>query len=154
MQVCPDRVVRIAGIIALFSEEGSSFYEHFICSGGEFSGNERIPIGVSHVSVINPDLCPGIERIGRDTNDDSRAPSGQAGQETGVGCHDPSFIDTKPAKNIYPLVAVSQFEGIIPQVADETIGRKDKGSIAAVCTSLDNPLGMGLRIERPSPDID
>ena len=76
--------------------------------------------------------------------------SGFAGQVAVIGGVDRCDADLRSAEDIDALVAVTGLEGIIPQVADESVGGEQERCIAAARLGcrLPNPGGLpGLRMQ-------
>src|SRR4026209_1491183 len=107
MQMDTDRVGWVTGIIALMSKECAGLDKFFRGASREFRGDKGGAILICHMSVVEPDLLPGMKWIVWDAHDDRRLPIRQAGQVAGVGGDDRRDIDIGSGEDIYALVEMS-----------------------------------------------
>lgn len=131
MQMHTDRVDGVPRVIPLVAQQGAGFDKYFACAGRKIRGDQGTAIGVGHVGVIGPNLMAGLQRIGRDADDQGGFPIGLAAEITIVGSIDRGDANISAGENINTLVAVIDLERIIPQVADQSVGGHDERRIVA-----------------------
>jgi len=63
------------------------------------------------------------------------------------------FAGFTSAKNVDPLVTVSNAERIFPQVTDVAAAGHDKRSLPAALPGFSHPIGVGLRVAQVSEQV-
>ena len=83
------------------------------------------------MSVIEPDLPAGFERVTGNAYDHGGLPFRQSPQIPWVRGDDARDADLRPGENVDPLMCVTQAERIAPQETGEAIGgEKEWGGFA------------------------
>src|SRR5512133_2892308 len=116
-----NRIIWVAGIIALIAKECSNLYRRIIGARWKIGGDEGVPVFICHVSIIQPDLSAWLERIIWNAHNDRGFPSGEARQISRIGGNHARDADFGPGENINSLMKMIPAHGVAPEKADKAI---------------------------------
>jgi hypothetical protein len=159
MQVHAGGVAGIAGIVALVAELRPRFDVDLRAAGREGRVDQVAPVRIRHVSVVQPDLPAGLQWVAGDADGEGRFPVGAAGEVTGIGRHHGRdararrMLRIRSAEDVDALVALAEFEGIVPQEAHVARSGQREYRVPAARPTLDGPIGMILGIPEPFAEL-
>ena len=102
---------------------------------------------------VEPDLAVRLQRVAGDADDEAGLPTCFAGQKAIVSCVNGRQSGSTAAKDVNPLMALEEFEGIAPQVSDITGRGKAEWGSCAFRKRLGLPVRMGGGVAEEGKDL-